>query len=117
MNKKSRIASWFSIYPINKKIFLLSKIVIVACMSAYIVASSFSGWISELVFLFLLIVLILGWDMLLARIISIPLQEISKAAQRMADLDLSQACKLNTKDELQTLGENLNATSTNLQHA
>ena len=117
MNKKSRRASWFSIYPINKKIFLLSKIVIGACMLAYIIASAFSGWISDLVFLFLLIMLILGWDMVLARVVSSPIHEISKAAQRMADLDFSQPCKLNTKDELQTLGENLNTTSVNLQHA
>lgn len=117
MNKKSRIANWFSIYPINKKIFLLSKIVIGACMFAYMIASAFSGWISDIVFLFLLIVLILGWDMMLARIISRPIHEISKAAQRMAHLDFSHPCKLNTKDDLQTLGDNLNTTSANLQNA
>lgn len=117
MNKKSKLSSWFSIYPINKKIFMLSKILVGACILAYIVASAFSGWISDLIFVFLLIVLILIWDMLLARIISSPIHEISKAAQRMADLDFSQPCKLNTKDELQTLGGNLNTTSANLQHA
>lgn len=117
MNKKSRLSSWFSIYPINKKIFLLSKIVIGACMLAYIIASTFSGWISDLVFISLLILLILGWDMALARMISSPIHEISKAAQRMAVLDFTQPCQLNTKDELQTLGDNLNTTATNLQQA
>lgn len=117
MNKKSRFLSWFSIYPINKKIFLLSKIIIGACMLAYIISSAFSGWISGFVFVFLLIMLILGWDMVLVRMVSSPIHEISKAAQRMADLDFSQPCKLNTKDELQTLGDNLNTTATNLQNA
>ncbi|WP_313163164.1 HAMP domain-containing sensor histidine kinase [Sedimentibacter sp.] len=86
-------------------------------MLAYIISSAFSGWISDFVFVFLLIMLILGWDMVLVRMVSSPIREISKAAQRMADLDFSQPCKLNTKDELQTLGDNLNTTATNLQHA
>lgn len=117
MDKKSIPASWFSIYLINKKIFLLSKIVIGSCVIAYIIASAFSGRISDLVFISLLILLILAWDMVLVRMVSRPVHEISKAAQRMADLDFSQPCKLNTRDELQTLADNLNTTAANLQHA
>lgn len=117
MHEKSKFWGLFSIYPINKKIFLLSKIVIAACLLAYIIASAFSGWISDLVFVFLLLVLILGWDIVLDRMVSQPIHEISKAAQRMADLDFSQPCVVDTKDELNTLANNLNATADNLQHA
>lgn len=115
--KKADLKNQFSIYPINKKIFLLSKIVIGACVFAYIIASAFSGWISDIVFVLLLIVLILVWDMLLSRLISRPIYEISKAAQRMAALDFSQPCTVATNDELQTLAENLNKMAANLEQA
>jgi len=101
MLKKTDWKGLFSIYPINKKIFLLSKIVIGACVFAYIIASAFSGWLSDVVFVLLLSALILGWDILLSRLVSRPIHEIG----------------IETGDELQTLAENLNTTGINLEQA
>ncbi|MGM0215381.1 HAMP domain-containing sensor histidine kinase [Enterococcus sp. AZ109] len=117
MHKKADGTSWYSIYPLNKKIFLLSKILMGICLVSYLISSKFIDWGGDLFFIGSLLVLILGWDAVLVKILSQPMQEISETAQRMAELDFSQPCVVETKDELQTLAENLNTTAENLEQA
>ncbi len=117
MYKKLKYTHWLSIYPIHKKIFFMSKIIIVACVLAYSIASAFSDTVGSFVFLSLLLCIILGWDIILMNIVAKPIHEISLATQRMAHLDFSKPCQIETKGELQTLSENLNIASANLQHA
>ncbi|MGL9727953.1 HAMP domain-containing sensor histidine kinase [Enterococcus sp. DIV0756] len=108
---------WYSTYQINKKIFLLSKIVIAGCLLSYIISSAFDGWLRDTIFIVLLVALIISWDSILRKIISQPIHEISETAKRMAALDFSKPCTLETKDELGTLAENLNKTARNLEQA
>ncbi|MGG5369340.1 HAMP domain-containing sensor histidine kinase [Enterococcus sp. AZ196] len=117
MAEQTRGNKWYSIYLINKKVFFLSKLVIGGCLLSYIISSAFGGWMRDIIFVVLLIVLIVSWDAILRKVVSRPVHEISEAAQRMADLDFSQPCKIHTNDELGTLANNLNKTARNLTHA
>lgn len=117
MSKPVSSMKWYSIYLTNKKVFFLSKFVIVGCLMAYIISSAFTGWLRDGLFLFLLVALILVWDAILKKIISQPILEISKAAHRMANLNFSKPCPINTKDELGKLANDLNTTAANLEHS
>jgi signal transduction histidine kinase len=51
-----------------------------------------------------------------SKIISKPLININRVAKKMATLDFSNYCEVNSNDELGSLGKNLNILSKNLEH-
>lgn len=56
-------------------------------------------------------------DILLGRLISTPLNEINREAERMAHLDFTARCRINSNDEFGRLSQSLNTMSANLQDA
>ena len=108
---------YFNFHTIRSKLVIGSKIAGVLLLLSYIVSLnmpvapdiSFAVW---LVFVIALVMLI---DTLLARFISVPIARLNHAARRMADLDFSIPCRIETKDELGELGKNLNRMADNLQ--
>lgn len=109
----------FSIHSVRKKIIMVSKIAGAVLIASYIMSTqlpvekdvSYLIWIAVVIFMILVI------DALLRRFISNPVSHICEAAYRMARLDFSSPCEINTGDEFGELAKNLNKMSENLQQA
>lgn len=68
------------------------------------------------IFLFALILIII-LSFIYSKMISSPLLKINEVAERMASLDFSVKCKINSKDELGNLSKSINTMSTNLNNS
>jgi signal transduction histidine kinase len=117
MNRRYTLSKHFTLSTVSKKIFFLSKILGVAVIVLYDFSLTLPEMIGEVIFFISVIILILAWDGLLHRMITIPVKHISETAQRLADLDFSKVCHVPTRDEFHTLAENLNRMAKNLQNA
>lgn len=107
----------FSLRTVRKKIIMVSKIAGIALVISYIVSTRlpFGQDISLLLWMAFVILLVIMVDYLLRRFISDPICKICKMADRAAQLDFSEPCKITTKDEFGELADNLNKMSENLQ--
>ncbi len=74
------------------------------------------GKFNVYVFLFALI-LIVFLSLIYSRMIASPLLKINKVAERMANLDFSVRCEVDSKDELGNLSKSINTMSTNLNNS
>lgn len=117
MNRRYALLRHFTLSSVSKKVFFLSKILGVAVIALYDFSSTLPEMVGEVVFFTAVIIMILVWDVLLRRMITIPVEHISETAQHMADLDFSQVCHMPAGDEFHTLAENLNKMAKNLQNA
>ena len=103
---------------VRKKVLMLSKLVGLAIVLFYLVTSELPDENAAFWIWFLLLaVVILGVDYLLGRMISEPLNEIGKIAEKMARLDFSAHCDVHTGDEFENLSDHLNTMFENLQEA
>ncbi len=109
----------FSLHTVRKKIIVISKIGGGILIISYIVSTQlpFGQDVSYLIWIAVVIFMILVIDSLLRRFISNPVSDICEAAYRMARLDFSSPCELDSRDEFGELAENLNKMSDNLQQA
>lgn len=110
---------WFGLTTVRKKVLLLSKLAGGAIVLFYVFAAELpiSQSAAFWVWFLLLVAVILGVDFLLGRFISAPLTQINRTAKRMASLDFSAQCTLNTQDEFGELSQNLNRMAASLQEA
>lgn len=109
----------FSFHTVHNKIILISKIAGAVLIASYIVSIQLpvGQEVSYLIWIAVVIFIILVIYALLKHFISNPVSRICEAAYRMAHLDFSSPCEINTGDEFGELAENLNKMSENLQQA
>ncbi|KRQ86375.1 Alkaline phosphatase synthesis sensor protein PhoR [Caloramator mitchellensis] len=97
-NEKGEIIiSATSVQPINEAVFIINKIFL------------------YFIFLALAVVLILSY--FYSKIITKPLVQMNKVATKMANLDFSEKCSVQSKDEIGSLANSLNVLSENLNNA
>ncbi len=111
-----KISKWAGLNTVRKKVLLLSKSAGGSIVLFYVFTSELPSRTSAfLIWFILLIMVILGVDIMLSRFISRPLNEISRTAGQMADLDFSAHCNIHTDDEFGELSQSLNAMSASLR--
>ncbi len=115
--KKNEMFKIFGINTVRKKVLLLSKILGVVLILFYVFTSELptTNNITFWVWFALMVIVVLGVDILLGRLISKPLNDINDTAERMAKLDFTAHCDLQTSDEFGKLSKNLNLMFANLQ--
>lgn len=103
---------------VRKKVLMLSKLAGVAIVIFYLVTAGLVDTGTAFWVWFLLMVLVvLGVDYLLGKMISRPLLEINDMARQMAKLDFSAYCNVDTDDEFGELAKHLNIMFANLKDA
>ncbi len=109
----------FTMRSIRNKIILVSKLAGVLLVISYVVSTRLPVHpdISLLLWLGFVTLLILGVDRLMGRFISEPVSGLNRAACRMAQLDFSAPCAVNTGDEFGELSASLNQMAESLQQA
>ncbi|WP_455619765.1 ATP-binding protein [Eisenbergiella sp.] len=118
-----KLRSWcreaFGLQTIRKKVFLLSKLTGAVIVLFYLFTSELpvGDNMSFLIWFLLMIGVILLTDYLLGRYITRPVDELNRAAGRMAKLDFSKPCSIKSRDEFGELSGNLNTMAVNLQQA
>ncbi len=102
-----------------EKIVMASKIARIILIVSYAVATRLpiSRNLSLLLWMVFTVLLVLAMDYLLGRFISDPVSEISAAAEKMAQLDFSATCEIDSGDEFGNLAESLNQMAGNLKQA
>lgn len=115
--KKKKVL--FGLNTVRKKVLLLSKLVGGIIVLFYLVTLELPAErnISFWIWFVLMAAVIIGVDFVLGRMISKPLEEINHKAGRMAELDFSETCHVNTNDEFGELSYSLNVLSGNLESA
>lgn len=114
-----KIVSAFHLNTVRKKTLLLSKLVGGIIVLFYLFTSELptNRSFAFLIWFILMAAVITSIDHLLGRLISKPLNEINREAERMARLDLTARCQIKSNDEFGRLSQNLNTMSANLQDA
>ncbi|MDE7320903.1 MAG: HAMP domain-containing histidine kinase [Lachnospiraceae bacterium] len=107
----------FSLRTVRKKIVMLSKLAGIVLILSYILSTSLpvSRDISVLIWLCFVLLLVLGIDFFMNRFISKPISELNASAGRMAKLDFSVPCGMESADEFGQLSASLNTMAENLQ--
>lgn len=107
----------FTLRTVRKKIIMVSKIAGLLLIVSYIVATRLpiEQDFSFLLWLCFVTLLVLVVDYLMGRFISKPIDKLSRVARKMAQLDFSSSCEIQTNDEFGDLSKNLNKMSQNLQ--
>lgn len=117
MNWKKWFKGQTNLHTINKKIFLISKIIALFIIVILFISSSWN--INSIGNILLMLLFISGFmiilDLILYRIVAVPIQSLERSAMKMAQLDFSEYCDVNTYDEYGSLAKNLNIMSDNLQ--
>lgn len=109
----------FSLRTVRKKIIMISKIAGIILIISYVISIKLPieqdfAFLLWLCFVTLLVLII---DYLMRRFISKPIDKLSEAARKMARLDFSSPCEIDTNDEFGELSLNLNKLSQNLQQS
>ena len=109
----------FGLRTVRKKVFFLSKAAGGAIVLFYILVEELpvSSAVSFVIWFLLLLGTILGVNYLLGRYITNPIDRLNRTAGRMAKLDFSQACTIESNDEFGELSVSLNALASNLQQS
>ncbi len=109
----------FSLRTVRKKIVMLSKLAGIALIFSYILSTGLpvSQDLSFFIWLFFILLLVLGIDFFMGRFISKPISELNASAKRMAKLDFSAPCNIASTDEFGELSSSLNAMADNLKKA
>lgn len=114
-----KILSAFGLTTVRKKTLLLSKLVGGIIVLFYLFTSELptNRSFAFLIWFLLMASMVLLVDHLLGRLISKPLNEINQEAERMASLDFTVRCRIDSNDEFGRLSQSLNTMSANLQDA
>ncbi|MDO5719093.1 MAG: HAMP domain-containing sensor histidine kinase [Tissierellia bacterium] len=117
--KKSWLKKQFTLKSINKKVFMLSKIIAIIIIALYFISKEYLPKINLATGLVIAIVIILMLilDKILYKMIVEPIKKLEKSAKKMSDLDFSNYCDIHSNDEFKSLGDNLNKMADNLQSA
>lgn len=109
----------FSLRTVQKKAVMTSKIAGLFLIFSYMVSTKLpvSPEVSFLLWMAFVVLLVFIVDALLRRFISDPICEISEMAHKIAQLDFSASCKINSRDEFGELADSLHKMSENLQRA
>lgn len=114
-----KIKDNFSLRTVHKKILMISKTAGVVLIISYVLSIRLpvEQDFSFLLWLCFVTLLVLIVDYLMRRFISKPIDKLSEAARKMAQLDFSSSCEIHTNDEFGELSQNLNKMAQNLQQA
>ena len=112
-----KIEDNFSLRTVRKKIIMVSKIAGIILIISYVISTRLpiEQDFSFLLWLCFVILVVLAVDYLMGRFISKPVDRLSEAARKMAQLDFSSSCEIHTNDEFGELSQNLNKMAQNLQ--
>lgn len=115
--KIKNIYEILKINTVRKKALLLSKILGLLLILSYLFTSQLptTSNITFFIWFALIIVVVIGIDILLGYLISKPLSIINDTAEKMAKLDFSAYCDIQSNDEFGKLSTNLNAMFVNLK--
>lgn len=119
MKKWDQVKELLGLRTVRNKVFFLSKAAGGAIVIFYILVEELpvSSTLVSVIWFFLLIVIILGVNYLLGRYITDPIDSINRTAGRMAKLDFSEACTIESNDEFGELAVSLNTLASNLQQS
>lgn len=114
-----KIKDNFSLRTVRKKIIMISKIAGIILIISYVISTRLpvDQDFSFLLWICFVTLLVLAIDYLMGRFISKPINKLSAAARKMAQLDFSSLCEVQTDDEFGELSKSLNKMSQNLQQA
>ena len=114
-----KIRDSFSLRTVRKKILMISKIAGIILIISYVISTRLpiDQDFSFLLWLCFVVLLVLVVDYLMGRFISKPIDKLNRAARKMAQLDFSSPCEVQTDDEFGELSKSLNKMSQNLQQA
>lgn len=109
----------FTIRTVRKKILMVSKLAGILLILSYIISAKLplGADISSALWFVFVIILVLIVDLLMGRFISKPVSLLNQTARKMAHLDFSAPCSINTNDEFGELSQSLGIMSQNLQQA
>ena len=107
----------FSLRTVRKKIILVSKLAGIALIVSYIASTRMPvpPDVSLLIWLIFVTLLVFIIDYLMWKFISSPVSKLNQSAKKMAQLDFSAPCSLETTDEFGELSASLNKMAENLQ--
>lgn len=107
----------FSPRTVRKKIILVSKLAGIALIVSYIASTRMPvpPDVSLLIWLIFVTLLVFIIDYLMWKFISSPVSKLNQSAKKMAQLDFSAPCTLETTDEFGELSASLNKMAENLQ--
>ncbi len=107
----------FSLRTVRKKIILVSKLAGIALIVSYIASTLMPvpPDVSLLIWLIFVTLLVFIIDYLMWKFISSPVSKLNQSAKKMAQLDFSAPCTLETTDEFGELSASLNKMAENLQ--
>ena len=107
----------FSLRTVRKKIILVSKLAGIALIVSYIASTRMPvpPDVSLLIWLIFVTLLVFIIDYLMWKFISSPVSKLNQSAKKMAQLDFSAPCTLETTDEFGELSASLNKMAENLQ--
>lgn len=114
-----KLRECFTLRTVRKKILMATKLAGIVLVVSYVastrlpLAPDAAFW----VWLCFVTVVVLAVDHWMGRCISRPVDALGAAARKMARLDFSAPCRVQTKDEFGELSRNLNTMAQNLQQA
>lgn len=114
-----KIKDSLSLRTVRKRIIMISKIAGIILIISYVISTRLpiEQDFSLLLWLCFVTLLVMAVDYLMGRFISKPIDKISQAARKMAQLDFSSPCEIHTNDEFGQLSQSLNKMAQNLQQA
>lgn len=109
----------FNLRTVRRKVILISKLAGALLIVSYMITTSLpvDPDMALVLWLGFVTLLVLGIDFLMGRFISEPVSGLNQAACRMARLDFSGPCQVDTEDEFGELSESLNKMAGSLQQA
>lgn len=109
----------FSLRTVRKRIIMISKTAGIVLVISYIISIRLpvEQDLAFLLWLCFVILLVLAFDSFMGHFISKPIDRLSQAARKMAQLDFSSPCEIHTNDEFGELSQSLNKMAQNLQQA
>lgn len=114
-----KIKDSLSLRTVRKRIIMISKIAGIILIISYVISTRLpiEQDLSLILWLCFVTLLVMAVDYLMGRFISKPIDKISQAARKMAQLDFSSPCEIHTNDEFGQLSQSLNKMAQNLQQA
>lgn len=111
------LESQFTLKTLNKKIFFISKLIALSIIGIHFISILFvkDSKIGIVTVILFLTVIMVGFDLLLYKIVVKPMETLTDISKKMSKLDFTQYSNLHTNDEFESLGNHMNLMADNLK--
>ncbi len=111
------LESQFTLKTLNKKIFFISKLIALSIIGIHFISILFvkDSKIGIVTVILFLTVIMVGFDLLLHKIVVKPMETLTDISKKMSKLDFTQYSNLHTNDEFESLGNHMNLMADNLK--